>query len=551
MTIVFKQWGNSVSHIDSGVNNSVEQHELIIGLIAPIGVDLDIVKDAIEKTLLIMSYNTNYIKITNLMESINKQKVISHPFIDSYESKMSYANELRRDYGNDILARLAIARISNIRSKIFAKKAKEDQINLSLINSRKDKYIPEIPRNAYIIRQIKHPDEVSYFRRVYGKNFLLFACNAPEKICHEKLSKLEKSSQEGQINISELETRIIQLMLRDSIERDVKFGQRLEDAFPLSDFFINVKDKAITEMQIERFFKAFFGNNYISPTKDEYGMYMAKSSALKSIDVSRQVGAAIFDSSHRILSLGCNEVPKAGGGNYWEGDQNDARDMFKGDDPNVIRQREMVADLVLRLRNSSMLARKYQLKDIKKLIDDILSDESENGISKSQIMDTIEFGRVVHAEMNAITEAASKGVSISESSLYCTTFPCHICAKHIVASGIRRVVYIEPYPKSFAISLHSDSITLDKEKEDEKVNFEEFYGIAPNIYRDIFEKKKRKNSDGTVKEWQKSVPAPLIERALEVTHRLAEDVAINSLRSLMENLESNQPPNSPHDPARR
>src|SRR5690554_7068769 len=44
--------------------------------------------------------------------------------------------------------------------------------------------------------------------------------------------------------------------------------------------------------------------------------------------------------------------------------------------------------------------------------------------------------------LSAISDAARNGLKIKEAVLYCTTFPCHICAKHIIAAGIRRVVYI-------------------------------------------------------------------------------------------------------------
>ena len=73
-------------------------------------------------------------------------------------------------------------------------------------------------------------------------------------------------------------------------------------------------------------------------------------------------------------------------------------------------------------------------------------------------------------------------------ALYCTTFPCHICAKHIVASGIGRVVYLEPYPKSYAAELHKDSIDVDPEEPTHRVRFEAFIGVSPYRYRDLFEK---------------------------------------------------------------
>ncbi|MGB8551432.1 MAG: hypothetical protein WCD82_24935, partial [Xanthobacteraceae bacterium] len=90
-------------------------------------------------------------------------------------------------------------------------------------------------------------------------------------------------------------------------------------------------------------------------------------------------------------------------------------------------------------------------------------------------------------------------------TLYCTTFPCHLCAKHIVAAGIERVVFLEPYPKSYAQKLHSDSITFETNVGD-KVLFEPFIGISPRRYRDIFEKKKRKGEDGKAKHCTKKRP---------------------------------------------
>ena len=89
-------------------------------------------------------------------------------------------------------------------------------------------------------------------------------------------------------------------------------------------------------------------------------------------------------------------------------------------------------------------------------------------------MDLLEFGRIIHAEMSAISDAARKGVAIQGATLYSTTFPCHLCAKHIVASGIKRVVYLEPYPKSYANALHGDSIEVDSGRKSERVTEDTF-----------------------------------------------------------------------------
>ncbi len=59
-----------------------------------------------------------------------------------------------------------------------------------------------------------------------------------------------------------------------------------------------------------------------------------------------------------------------------------------------------------------------------------------------------ELCRGLHAEQNAIIQAAFHGVSIRDSVLYCTNLPCIICAKMLINAGVRRVVYLEGYADS-------------------------------------------------------------------------------------------------------
>lgn len=53
--------------------------------------------------------------------------------------------------------------------------------------------------------------------------------------------------------------------------------------------------------------------------------------------------------------------------------------------------------------------------------------------------------RTIHAEMNAVVQAALHGVSIQGATVYCTSFPCLHCAKVLIGAGIERVVYRDPY----------------------------------------------------------------------------------------------------------
>ncbi|MCG7044628.1 deaminase, partial [Pseudomonas aeruginosa] len=98
----------------------------------------------------------------------------------------------------------------------------------------------------------------------------------------------------------------------------------------------------------------------------------------------------------------------------------------------------------------------------------------------SQLKSLIEFSRAVHAEMHALlTAGETKGGQIRNGKLFVTTYPCHSCARHLVAAGVKEVYFLEPYRKSLATRLHSDSIT-ERESDDSKVRVMPFDGVAPS-----------------------------------------------------------------------
>ena len=69
----------------------------------------------------------------------------------------------------------------------------------------------------------------------------------------------------------------------------------------------------------------------------------------------------------------------------------------------------------------------------------------------------LELCYAVHAEQNAIAQAAKLGVSVDGATLYCTHQPCVICCKMIINSGIKRVVYRYGYPDEFSIKLFAEA----------------------------------------------------------------------------------------------
>ena len=68
-----------------------------------------------------------------------------------------------------------------------------------------------------------------------------------------------------------------------------------------------------------------------------------------------------------------------------------------------------------------------------------------------------EICRAIHAEQNAIIQAATFGVSLAGATIYVTHHPCVLCSKMIINSGIRQVVYLEGYPDRLSAQMLKES----------------------------------------------------------------------------------------------
>lgn len=64
-----------------------------------------------------------------------------------------------------------------------------------------------------------------------------------------------------------------------------------------------------------------------------------------------------------------------------------------------------------------------------------------------------ELCRGLHAEQNAIIQAAKHGVNIAGATLYCTNSPCVICSKMIINAGVCKIVYLEGYPDQLSLEM--------------------------------------------------------------------------------------------------
>ena len=74
-----------------------------------------------------------------------------------------------------------------------------------------------------------------------------------------------------------------------------------------------------------------------------------------------------------------------------------------------------------------------------------------------------EICRGLHAEQNAIIQAARFGTDIDGATIYVNTQPCVVCAKMIINAGIREIVYQNPYPDELAMQMLAESGILLRE----------------------------------------------------------------------------------------
>lgn len=420
------------------------KHEVFFGIVAPIGTDLESVQEAIVSCLKDYSYEANVIKLSRFLPNSTKQ--IYKDQFHRYSTLMDRGNNLRHDSKkNHVMSLYAIAHLAQLR--------RTNGSNFS--------------GTAHIFTSLKHQEESKLLRKTYaGAYFQIGVYSEEEKRKDFLISK--KGIQEG---------KAIELIRRDETEKD-KHGQQTQKTFHLSDFFIKHDSLHLdeTKKQIYKMLDLVFSCPHVTPTIDEHHMFLAFSAATRSGDLSRQVGAVILDSHNDLIGIGANDVPAYKGGQYWpENSHDDCRDFIRGEDANHIRRNELIDEI-----SEVFVAKKSKNNNYKNGVIKL-----KEAISKTGLSDITEYGRAAHAEMQAILSAARIGVSLRGATLFCTTFPCHNCAKHIVASGIKRVVFVEPYPKSYAQKLHGDSISVGKFS-DKQVLFEPFIGVGPRRFFDLF-----------------------------------------------------------------
>jgi deoxycytidylate deaminase len=473
-----------------------QSKELFFAVVGPVGAGGSRAIASLKRVCEAAGYECEWIRASELISAWANSRGLPVPppgirTLDSVQEYQNLGDEMRKDDPSAV-ARAVLQEIARRR----AKNTKVDYIVGQAVKPDK------VPR-AYLIDSIRHPAETNLFRRTYANAFALVGVVCEQSERRERI--LGKYLTVPQKQDDELIKKTDQFIERDADDAEIPHGQHVTDAFHGADFFV---DNSVTDVNdgdqlldqpLARLLSVVAHDRLIRPTIDETAMHHAHSARVRSSCLSRQVGAALVDTDGTVVATGTNEVPRAGGGVYGEGI------LHKGLEDHRCAFRE----------TPFCSSNREQNRIIDELIENIpaLAADQDKGSLRSSIRKTrvgqlIEFSRAVHAEMDALLSAGREGVSTVGTRLFVTTFPCHYCARHIVSAGVYEVQFIEPYPKSLALSLHEDAIAAvekgwvpprgismaDAKGSEEnpviegKVLFKPFVGVAPRLYLRAFEK---------------------------------------------------------------
>lgn len=451
-------------------------HELVIALVGPVGSGVSTAAGILHSAL-DQEFGYDVAPIMKPSDVIRAQSGLvgitapANAKTATYITQMQDAgNRLRERFGNNYLIEKLIEKIRGFRT---ANQGYDGE--------------NEMPgRRAYIIDSLKSMEELELLRDVYRDTLCVVGVFAPDKLRDERLKDLEYPEAERK-----------KVMARDQGEL-ATFGQATRKLFVHSDFFAcNDRRPEDLKASLERFLDIVFDTAIHTPTRAESAMYKANAAAANSACMSRQVGVSIVSASGELIAVGWNDVPKFGGSLYTEED----RTAFDEDSKQIVDRDHRCYNWGGKKCHNEV--RRISLMD---KVSIVATDAGQvkvpkraavrEAIGQTDINALIEFSRSIHAEMEAILSVAREGKhSLVGATLYTNTYPCHNCARHIVASGIEEVVYIEPYLKSLAIELHSDVISELPDARN-MVIFRQFNGVAPSNYLKLFRPKGDRKDKG-------------------------------------------------------
>lgn len=440
--------------------------ELVIGFARPIGTNTHDIRVTLESELRRTGFLTEPISVASLIDKLShslteEPPVSSETQAQRYDRLMRFGDLLRYVRGPDAAANLVITAIAS-RRPLAQARARDSNAN----------------GVAYLVRNLMHPAEVSQLRNIYKQRFFLLGVFGDATDRHDQLVRKLSEGGDTEEDAESHAERLAQIDAgNEPSSIHISEGALAVDkTFHMADVFLSLASSAggneHAAETLKRFIDQLFCNPFGIPNTEEMGMAYAFLSASRSGALARQVGATLLDADGCLLGVGWNDPPQPGGGLYPECSDNDPdpSDWYRLDSLHYFLKTILargtwatrVADESLANEERAWWLTFHEAtKDLPAIErSHIVSLVAERAISPTRLVNLIEFGRCVHAELAALTDAARRGVAVRGATMYVTTFPCHECTRNIAAAGVARVVYVEPYGKSMATSFTASGLSI-------------------------------------------------------------------------------------------
>jgi len=281
-----------------------------------------------------------------------------------------------------------------------------------------------------VFDSIKREGEINYLRARYPVFYLI----AVQCSRDERWERVRSVSEAAGLMESDFDVHDA----RDQIE-EVSHGQKVSLCVDDADLVIdNSEHHARTAVaralnsRIDRCIGLVTGLEPCKPRPQEIAMTVAYTEGEWSDCIKRHVGAAIVDEDGSLVSLGFNQNPATMKACYEE--------------PGYCRKDGLVAERLEGLRGTHC----PKCGEVIESVDNPFRCSCGYSLKSHYFSDHgVRWCPAVHAEERAIGRA--RGRDLSAATLYTTTFPCLNCSKLITDSGLRRIVYVEPYPEQESV----------------------------------------------------------------------------------------------------
>lgn len=384
---------------------------------------------------------------------------------------------LKESFGSESYTKLYQKVGDNIRASGLANSSDFDENKLSTIPKiiwhliRAIKYKESENGACITIDAIRNPFEAIYFQQRYS-SFYLVSINTPNEI---RLDHLRKEHRLSDQQISDLDDKEYPEKLTG---KEIYISQNIQKCIEMADIHINnpVRDTYNNELraQLVWYIALILHPGIITPTSMERCMQLAYTAKLNSGCISRQVGAVVTDSNYSVKAVGWNNAPE-------------------GQTPCILRS---VSELLYEA--GQVIYSKYEREDMmfqkvaKNTFDHVITAESLQGRNFSYCFKDVQnkvegeknqvHTRSLHAEENAFLQLAKYGgIGIQSGILFSTASPCELCSKKAYQLGMKKIVFIDPYP-----GISNDHIFQVGNKIPEMILFSGAIGAAYHkLYRPI------------------------------------------------------------------